>query len=64
MNRKKLKGDTAQQSGEQQSHTKQEVLQSCKGKTIGEINRMAREQGITYGKLVAKMYAGQVRIGR
>ena len=31
---------------------------------IAETNRMAREQGLTYGKLVAKMYAGQVRINR
>lgn len=50
---------------------KPEVQQSKDSKSrgqqsdrIAEINRMAREQGLTYGKLVAKMYAGQVRINR
>lgn len=50
---------------------KSEVQQSKDSKPRGqqsgrivEINRMAREQGLTYGKLVAKMYAGQVRINR
>lgn len=45
---------------------KSEVQQSKHRRTEGqqsgeivEINRMAREQGLTYGKLVAKMYAGQ-----
>lgn len=65
MNRKKGKEDTVQQSGGRQSHTRHpRGQQSGKGKTIREINRMAREQGLTYGKLVEKMYAEQARIGR
>lgn len=49
-------------SGVQQSEHRRPEGQQSGG--IVEINRIAREQGLTYGKLVAKMYAGQVRIGR
>lgn len=45
----------------QQSHLRPEVQQSGR---IAEINRMARKQGLTYGELVGKMYAGQVKINR
>lgn len=65
MNRKKDKVDSVQQSGGQQSNARHpRGQQSGKGKTIREINRMAREQGLTYGKLVEKMYAEQARTGR